>query len=83
EEDGPPPAVAGALEVVQRQRRLHHVLRLDEHQLLLQHLAQHADLVPLGDDLLHVQVGGEERHDAVGRAARELDQQAPVVAHHR
>jgi hypothetical protein len=34
EEDCPAAAVARAPEVVQRQRRLHHVLRLDEHQLV-------------------------------------------------
>ena len=47
EEHRPPSAVAGPAEVVQRQRGLDDVLRLDEDELVLHDLGQDAQVLPL------------------------------------
>ena len=39
------------------------------------HLLKDAEVVPLGDDLLHVRVRGKESDDAIGHRARELQEQ--------
>ena len=60
EEDGAAPAVARALEVVERERRLEHIGRLDEDELVVHDLLEHAHVVPLAHDLLQARVRREE-----------------------
>ncbi|GIX65787.1 cytoplasmic protein Cyt16 [Babesia caballi] len=74
--------VAGLAIVVERQGRGDDVLGLHENQLVLHYRGDDAALVPVGHNLLHVGVAGEEADDAVGDVPAQLDEQAPVVAEH-
>ncbi|KAH9392651.1 hypothetical protein TYRP_005736 [Tyrophagus putrescentiae] len=76
----PSAILTGLHVVVERQTGLRGVLRLNEEQLVLLHRVDDALLVPAGDDLLHVEVAGEEADDAIRHHGGELHQQGAVVA---
>ena len=69
--------------VKQRQTRLRRILRLDKQQLVFLQLGDDALVVPAGDHVLHVHVGGEEADDAVRHHRHQVHQQVAVVADHR
>lgn len=61
-------------------RRLLAVRRLDKKQLVGEDVRDDAHLVPHADDVVHVQVGGEEGDQPVRRNLCHLDQEEAVVA---
>lgn len=66
-QDGAPAVAAGGAVGLERQRRFLAVGRFDQDQLELPDLVQDAHALPHADDGFHVEVGGEEDDDAVGR----------------